>query len=143
VDAVELLGPYIMGMHAKTALSDGARELGREVPIGQGKVNFPVLIGLLKKIGYRTPSPSSANRGRGAEQGHPRRQGVSGEVDWLKENGNEQRRHRNGARSCRPAGTAAFTILKPQLVRGMQANSGVRVGIAGLWGGALRTRRRS
>src|SRR5579859_6696786 len=29
------------------------------------------------------------------------------------------------------AGTAAFTILKPQLVRGMQANSAVRVGLLG------------
>jgi myo-inositol 2-dehydrogenase/D-chiro-inositol 1-dehydrogenase len=29
------------------------------------------------------------------------------------------------------AGTAAFTILKPQLVRGTQANSGVRVGLLG------------
>src|SRR5229473_3567829 len=32
------------------------------------------------------------------------------------------------------AGTAAFTILKPQQVRGMQANSGVRVGLLGCGG---------
>src|ERR1700694_4296641 len=32
------------------------------------------------------------------------------------------------------AGAAAFTILKPQLVRGMQANSGVRVGLLGCGG---------
>ena len=32
------------------------------------------------------------------------------------------------------AGTAAFTILKPQLVRGMQANSAVRVGLLGCGG---------
>ena len=31
-------------------------------------------------------------------------------------------------------GTAAFTILKPQLVRGMQANSAVRVGLLGCGG---------
>lgn len=56
VDAVDVLGPYIMGVHAKDGLyPTGAKELGREVPIGQGKVNFPVLIGLLKKIGYRNP----------------------------------------------------------------------------------------
>lgn len=56
VDAVELLGPYIMGMHAKDGLyPTDIRELGREVPIGQGKVNFPVLIGLLKKAGYQNP----------------------------------------------------------------------------------------
>src|SRR5580700_378249 len=32
------------------------------------------------------------------------------------------------------AGTAAFTILKPQVVRGMQANSAVRVGLLGCGG---------
>src|SRR5579859_4286133 len=32
------------------------------------------------------------------------------------------------------AGTAAFTILKPQLVRGTQANSAVRVGLLGCGG---------
>ena len=56
VDAVELLGPYIMGIHAKDGLyPTDPKQLGREVPIGQGKVNFPVLIGLLKKIGYQNP----------------------------------------------------------------------------------------
>jgi L-ribulose-5-phosphate 3-epimerase len=56
VDAVELLGPYIMGVHAKDGLyPTDPKQLGREVPIGQGKVNFPVLIELLKKVGYRNP----------------------------------------------------------------------------------------
>jgi L-ribulose-5-phosphate 3-epimerase len=56
VDAVELLGPYIMGIHAKDGLyPTDPKQLGREVPIGQGKVNFPVLIGLLKKAGYQNP----------------------------------------------------------------------------------------
>jgi len=56
VDAVELLGPYIMGVHAKDGLyPTNPRQLGREVPIGEGKVNFPVLIGLLKKTGYQNP----------------------------------------------------------------------------------------
>jgi sugar phosphate isomerase/epimerase len=56
LDAVDVLGPYIMGMHAKDGLyPTDPKQLGREVPIGQGKVNFPVLIGLLKKIGYQNP----------------------------------------------------------------------------------------
>ena len=56
VDAVELLGPYIMGIHAKDGLfPTDTKQLGREVPIGQGKVNFPVVIELLKKVGYRNP----------------------------------------------------------------------------------------
>src|SRR5439155_17279858 len=38
LDAVELLGPYIMGMHAKDGLyPTDPKQLGREVPIGQGK----------------------------------------------------------------------------------------------------------
>jgi sugar phosphate isomerase/epimerase len=54
LDAVELLRPYIMGIHAKDGLyPTDPKQLGREVAIGQGKVNFPVLIGLLKKVGYQ------------------------------------------------------------------------------------------
>jgi L-ribulose-5-phosphate 3-epimerase len=56
VDAVEVLGPYIQGIHAKDGLyPTNPRELGREVPIGQGKVNFPVFIKRLKEVGYRGP----------------------------------------------------------------------------------------
>jgi sugar phosphate isomerase/epimerase len=52
-EAVDVLGPYVKGVHAKDGLyPTDPRELGREVPIGQGKVNFPVVIGKLKKIGY-------------------------------------------------------------------------------------------
>jgi L-ribulose-5-phosphate 3-epimerase len=54
VDALEILGPYIEGVHAKDGLyPTDPKRLGREVPIGQGKVDFPRLIGGLKKIGYR------------------------------------------------------------------------------------------
>lgn len=56
VDAVEVLGPYIQGIHAKDGLyPTNPKELGREVPIGQGKVNFPVFIKRLKEAGYRGP----------------------------------------------------------------------------------------
>jgi len=56
VDAVELLGSYIMGVHAKDGLyPTEPKNLGREVPIGEGKVNFPALIGQLKKVGYQNP----------------------------------------------------------------------------------------
>jgi sugar phosphate isomerase/epimerase len=56
VDAVETLAPYIQGVHAKDGLyPTDPRQLGKEVPIGEGMVNFPVLIGKLKKIGYRNP----------------------------------------------------------------------------------------
>jgi sugar phosphate isomerase/epimerase len=56
VDAVEVLGPYIQGVHAKDGLyPTDPKELGREVPIGKGKVNFPVFIRKLKEAGYHGP----------------------------------------------------------------------------------------
>jgi L-ribulose-5-phosphate 3-epimerase len=56
VDAVEILGPYIQGVHAKDGLyPTDPKNLGVEVPIGEGKVNFPVFLERLKKIGYRNP----------------------------------------------------------------------------------------
>jgi sugar phosphate isomerase/epimerase len=56
VDAVEILGPYIQGIHAKDGLyPTDTKKLGEEVPIGKGKVNFPALIPRLKSVGYRGP----------------------------------------------------------------------------------------
>jgi sugar phosphate isomerase/epimerase len=56
VDALDILGPLVQGVHAKDGLyPTGPRELGREVPIGQGKVNFPAFIKRLKEVGYRGP----------------------------------------------------------------------------------------
>ncbi len=56
VDALEILGPLVQGIHAKDGLyPTDPKELGREVPIGQGKVNFPAFIKRLKEIGYRGP----------------------------------------------------------------------------------------
>ena len=56
LDAVEILGPYIQGVHAKDGLyPTDPKRLGVEVAIGEGKVNFPVLIEKLKKLGYKNP----------------------------------------------------------------------------------------
>ncbi len=56
VDAMDLIGPYVRGVHAKDGLyPTNTKELGREVPIGQGKVNFPELIKRLKAAGYHAP----------------------------------------------------------------------------------------
>jgi L-ribulose-5-phosphate 3-epimerase len=56
VDAVDVLSKYIQGVHAKDGLfPTDPRRLGQEVPIGQGKVDFPVVIDKLKKIGYKNP----------------------------------------------------------------------------------------
>ncbi len=54
VDAMEILGPYVEGIHAKDGMwPTNPRELGQEVPIGRGRVDFPRVIALLKQIGYR------------------------------------------------------------------------------------------
>jgi len=54
VDAIEVLAPYIQGIHAKDGLwPTNPRELGAEVPIGKGKVDFPRIVERLKQIHYR------------------------------------------------------------------------------------------
>ena len=54
VDAIELLGSYVQGVHAKDGLwPANPKELGEEVPIGKGKVDFPRIIARLKELNYR------------------------------------------------------------------------------------------
>jgi sugar phosphate isomerase/epimerase len=54
VDAIELLGLYVQGIHAKDGLwPTDPKKLGEEVPIGKGKVDFPRIIARLKEIDYR------------------------------------------------------------------------------------------
>jgi L-ribulose-5-phosphate 3-epimerase len=54
VDAIEILGPYVQGIHAKDGLwPTNPRELGKEVPIGKGKVDFPRIIARLRELNYQ------------------------------------------------------------------------------------------
>lgn len=53
VDALDILGPYVMGVHAKDGeYPTNPDELGVEKPLGQGRVNFPVFVAKLKSCGY-------------------------------------------------------------------------------------------
>jgi L-ribulose-5-phosphate 3-epimerase len=53
-DAIELFGPYVQGIHAKDGLFPrDPKELGKEVPIGQGKVDFPRIVQRLKESNYQ------------------------------------------------------------------------------------------
>jgi sugar phosphate isomerase/epimerase len=53
VDALDVIGKYVRGVHAKDGLyPTSGRELGRETPLGEGKVNYPVLIPKLKSLGF-------------------------------------------------------------------------------------------
>ena len=53
VDALDVFGTYVRDVHAKDGLypTDG-NNLGKETPLGEGKVNFPVLVPKLKSLGY-------------------------------------------------------------------------------------------
>jgi L-ribulose-5-phosphate 3-epimerase len=54
VDAIEILGPYVQGIHAKDGLwPTNPKDLGEEVAIGKGKVDFPVIIARLKEMKYQ------------------------------------------------------------------------------------------
>ena len=53
VDALDVFGPYVRGVHAKDGLyPTTGMALGKEVPLGEGKVNFPALMGRLKSLNY-------------------------------------------------------------------------------------------
>jgi sugar phosphate isomerase/epimerase len=56
VDAMEVFGCYVRGMHAKDGVypTDG-RSLGKEVALGKGKVDFPALLHRLVKLGFKGP----------------------------------------------------------------------------------------
>src|SRR5256884_6703813 len=54
VDAIELLGPYVQGIHAKDGLwPTNPKDLGHEVAIGKGKVDFARIFARLKELDYR------------------------------------------------------------------------------------------
>ena len=54
VDAIEVLAPYVQGIHAKDGLwPTNPKALGQEVAIGTGKVDFPRIIARLKQLNYQ------------------------------------------------------------------------------------------
>jgi sugar phosphate isomerase/epimerase len=56
VDALDTLGPLVMGVHAKDGrYPTDPERLGEETPIGQGKVDFPRFLARLKEVGYSGP----------------------------------------------------------------------------------------
>jgi L-ribulose-5-phosphate 3-epimerase len=53
VDALDVYGHYLLAVNPKDGLyPTDPKKLGKEVPIGQGRVGFPRLIRRLKKLGY-------------------------------------------------------------------------------------------
>ena len=56
LDALDVFGRYVRDLHVKDGLfpTDG-EHLGREVPAGEGKVDFPAVVAKLKSLGYTGP----------------------------------------------------------------------------------------
>lgn len=56
VDALDTFGLYVKDIHGKDGCyPTNGRELGIEMPLGKGKVNYPAFIARLKEIGYDGP----------------------------------------------------------------------------------------
>jgi L-ribulose-5-phosphate 3-epimerase len=53
IDALDMIGPYVRNIHVKDGEypTDGER-LGREVPVGQGRVDFPRFVATLQERGF-------------------------------------------------------------------------------------------
>ncbi len=53
VDALDVIGKLVRGVHAKDGMfPTDPKQLGMEVPIGKGKVDFPKVVQRLKDLGY-------------------------------------------------------------------------------------------
>ncbi|MHC4717875.1 MAG: sugar phosphate isomerase/epimerase family protein [Planctomycetota bacterium] len=53
VDALDVIGEYVRDVHAKDGLyPTNGTGLGKETPVGQGKVDFPAFVAKLKSLGY-------------------------------------------------------------------------------------------
>ena len=56
IEAVEILGTDIRSVHLKDAFPPKVEgEWGQEVPIGEGRVNIPLFINTLRKVGFDGP----------------------------------------------------------------------------------------
>jgi L-ribulose-5-phosphate 3-epimerase len=56
VGALDVLGKYVRGLHAKDGMYPvDPKKLGREVAIGQGRVDFPGVIRALHRLSYTGP----------------------------------------------------------------------------------------
>lgn len=56
VDALEVFGKYVRNTHFKDGLYPTCgKELGPEVPLGEGKANVPGIVSKLKELGYTGP----------------------------------------------------------------------------------------
>lgn len=56
IDALTVFGKYVRDVHAKDGnYPTGGRNLGPEMPLGEGSVNFPKFVAKLREVGYDGP----------------------------------------------------------------------------------------
>src|SRR5207249_430829 len=56
LEALEVLGPLVRGVHCKDAVPAAVPgQMGTDVPLGQGRVDFPRLLSRLGQLGYTGP----------------------------------------------------------------------------------------
>ena len=53
IDALSVFGKYVQNVHVKDGMvPTNGHQLGREVQVGQGMVNYPVFIPNLRDVGF-------------------------------------------------------------------------------------------
>ena len=53
MDALDVIGPYVRNLHVKDGLfPTNGKFLGKEVPFGQGKANFPEIVRKLRALEF-------------------------------------------------------------------------------------------
>ena len=69
VDALDVFGRFVRDLHIKDGFypTTGDR-LGRQVPLGQGKVDFKAVVGKLKALGYTGPLTLERECGNAADE---------------------------------------------------------------------------
>jgi len=86
VDALDVFGKYVRNLHVKDGLCPtNGRELGREVQVGTGKVDFPRLIKGLKAHGFDGELVIEREVREGEEQNRDIRQTVANLERWWRE----------------------------------------------------------
>lgn len=85
IDALDVIGPYVRNIHVKDGFyPTNGQNLGREVPVGQGRVRFPEFMRRLKEIGF-TGELIIEREISGDQQVRDIRQCVADLTKWLAE----------------------------------------------------------
>lgn len=85
VDALDVFGPYVRNVHVKDGkYPTNGDELGPEVQVGHGKVDFPALLGRLRELGFRGELIIEREIW-GEEQARDIRETVGRLKEWLRE----------------------------------------------------------